>query len=114
MEIIDKRRIESSPEVDGELVPFLSEMIWRRYDKPIRLADAFEPTLQHLIDGGSAEQKMRAAIALEKSRLRAISRDGNTTAPTITWGPRAKCLEFESQDASFGALHFTAIDIGGT
>ena len=66
------------------------------------MVDSYEQTLQLLIDGGAADQKTWALIALDKSKARTNDRAGNVAFPSATWGPRMKFLEFEAQDVSFG------------
>ena len=82
------------------------------YNESGLLVDLCEQTLQYLIDGGSSDQATLDAIALGKLKSSASDRAGNGNVPNITRGPRMKRMEFGAQDVSFGALHFTSIDMG--
>ena len=100
------------PEISEKLSHFAKEMMRSGYSESILLVDLCEQTLQYLVDGASSEQTTLSSIALDKLESRASDRAGNVNVPNITWGQRTKCMEFEAQDVSFGALHFTSIDMG--
>ena len=111
-ERIDDWWSDVRPEMDVKLVPLVKEMMGSGYTKSTPVATLCSLTLQQLVDGGSAEQARMAAMALELLKGGTPDRAGNVHVPTIIWGPRMKCAEFESHDVSFGALHFAAIDMG--
>ena len=100
------------PELDGTLVPLVKEMMCSGFTDLISMEELYSQILQQLIDGGSAEQVSRSVISMEKLKQRTTGRAGNVHVPRILWGPKMKCEEFETQEVSFGALHFIAVDVG--
>ena len=111
-ETVDKWRAAYSPQVNEKLVPFINEMMDSGYGQAIWLVDSSEQTLHQLIDGEALGRKTMDVISLAKSKARTNGRARNVSIPKVTYGPRVKCLEFKTQDVSFGSLRVTAIDMG--
>ena len=100
------------PQLNEKLIPCIKDLMDSIYTDEMPMGELFAQELQQMIDGGSVEQKTWAIASLEESKLRMADRAGNTTITKITFGPRMKGLEFETQEISFGALHFIDVDMG--
>ena len=110
---IDEWWATYAPQLNEKLTPRIKDTMDSSYNNVMPMVKLFTQALQQMIDGGSMEQKSLAILALGESKTRTSDRAGNVAIPMITFGPRMKGLEFETQEVSFGSLHFVAVDMGG-
>ena len=109
---VDEWWAEYTPKVAERITPFIKNVLRREKNTSMPFKEVYLSALDHLAEGGSIQEQQLALLALEGEKRRTDGLAGNDKEVRITWGATAKTIDYTSQQASFGSLHFLAIDMG--
>ena len=103
---------ENLPLVSERIVPFIRNIMLSEPNAHVPFGESYTHALECLAEGGAMREQQLSAHALEAWIKRGKSREGHTPSVVITFGGKAKCIDYVAQAASVGSLHFTSIDMG--
>ena len=112
-EELDLRWQSYQPDMAERIAPFVRNVMINGKDLSMNFRDSRVLALDRLAEGGSGTEQILAKAALGAMKLKESGRVGKEKSDIATFGTRMKCTDYTAQSISIGALHFTAVDMGG-
>ena len=101
------------PVMSDRIIPFVRHAMVNNKDPLISFDEACILSLDHLSEGGALADQACAKQALEVFKIKEAGRVGKERAVSVVFSHVMRCADYIAQNVSIGALHFTAVDMGG-